>query len=49
LGRQQILKIARRIQDDAPDVPLIVVTRTESAIKADALGLAEDYEPVAST
>ena len=42
----EILKIARRIQDDAPDVPLIVVTKDVNLrIKADALGLvAEDYE-----
>ncbi|HUF89835.1 MAG TPA: PhoH family protein [Gemmatimonadota bacterium] len=42
----EILKIARRIQDDAPDVPLILVTKDVNLrIKADAMGLvAEDYE-----
>ncbi|HET6362030.1 MAG TPA: PhoH family protein [Gemmatimonadota bacterium] len=42
----EILKIARRIQDDAPDTPLILVTKDVNLrIKADAMGLvAEDYE-----
>ena len=42
----EILAIARRIQDDAPDTPLILVTKDMNLrIKADALGLvAEDYE-----
>jgi PhoH-like ATPase len=42
----EILKIARRIQDDSPDVPLILVTKDVNLrIKADAMGLvAEDYE-----
>ncbi|HET7691598.1 MAG TPA: PhoH family protein [Gemmatimonadota bacterium] len=42
----EILKIARWIQDDAPDTPLILVTKDVNLrIKADAMGLvAEDYE-----
>jgi PhoH-like ATPase len=42
----EILKIARRIQDDAPDTPLILVTKDVNLrIKADAMGLvAEDFE-----
>jgi len=42
----EILKIARRIQDDVPDTPLILVTKDVNLrIKADAMGLvAEDYE-----
>lgn len=42
----EILKIARRIQDDAPEIPLILVTKDVNLrIKADAMGLvAEDYE-----
>lgn len=42
----EVLKIARRIQDDAPDIPLILVTKDVNLrIKADALGIvAEDYE-----
>ena len=41
-----ILEIARRLQDEEPDVPLIVVTKDVNLrIRADAMGLkAEDYE-----
>ncbi len=41
-----ILRIARRLRDDEPDTPLIVVTKDVNLrIRADALGLrAEDYE-----
>lgn len=41
-----ILRIARRLRDDQPDTPLIVVTKDVNLrIRADALGLrAEDYE-----
>lgn len=42
----EILKIARHIQSEEPDVPLIVVTKDVNLrIRADAMGLkAEDYE-----
>jgi len=42
----EILKIARHLRDEDPDIPLILVTKDVNLrIKADALGLAaEDYE-----